>query len=277
MLKMNKFTFDELVFANRNHDYGAYTLRLEQDKYQTKGMLWAFGSLAAIPLLVLLTSSFGPEEFVEEKPKDTVVILEDKKVESIKPAQPKPLPAAPKNTAPKVQFIAVKVVTDTLANDTKIATQEELKKAVISSTTNKGTDTTSTLVMNDRPSGNGDKPTVSVPVEPKPTSTPDGPATYVSEMPSFPGGTTALLSFLSNNLRYPALAREGDITGKVVAKFVVNKDGKVDRISIIRGLGGGCDEETIRVLKLLPKWHPGKHRGVPTDVYYTLPVTFALR
>ena len=97
----------------------------------------------------------------------------------------------------------------------------------------------------------------------------------VEVMPSFPGGATELKKFLASNVKYPADAKENYIEGKVIAKFLVNSDGSISDIVILRGLGFGCDEETIRVIKLMPNWKPGSQKGKSTNVFCTIPVTFS--
>lgn len=96
-------------------------------------------------------------------------------------------------------------------------------------------------------------------------------------MPEFPGGLEGLLGFLSRNIRYPALARQNGIQGRVYLSFVVEKDGTVSTIQILRGIGGGCDEEAIRVVENMPRWTPGRQNGRPVRVIYNLPVRFSLR
>lgn len=93
--------------------------------------------------------------------------------------------------------------------------------------------------------------------------------------PEFPGGDKALHKFLAENLVYPEQARENEISGHVFVTFVVEKDGSVGKPEVIRGIGGGCDEEVVRVVKLMPKWKPGRQKG-KVPVRYTLPVTFNL-
>jgi protein TonB len=100
---------------------------------------------------------------------------------------------------------------------------------------------------------------------------------FVEEQPEFPGGEEALMNYLASNLRYPEQARELDIQGTVFIEFVVEKDGSVTNVVVKRGIGGGCDEEAVRVVKSMPKWKPGKQRGKPVRVSYTLPVRFHLR
>jgi len=95
--------------------------------------------------------------------------------------------------------------------------------------------------------------------------------------PEFPGGLEALMSFLSKNIRYPAQARDQQIQGRVYLSFVVERDGSVSNITLLRGIGFGCDEEAIRVVGLMPTWKPGRQNGIPVRVYYNLPIKFTLR
>lgn len=99
----------------------------------------------------------------------------------------------------------------------------------------------------------------------------------VESMPEFPGGEEALYNYLSANLRYPTVAREAGITGKVFVAFVVEPDGSVSNIKVLRGIGGGCDEEAIRVVENMPRWVPGKQRGKPVRVHFNLPIKFTLQ
>jgi len=99
----------------------------------------------------------------------------------------------------------------------------------------------------------------------------------VESMPSFPGGTSELMKYLYKNLRYPLLAKETGIQGKVFVTFVVEKDGSVTDVRVLRGIGGGCDEEAIRVVENMPSWIPGRQRNIPVRVSFNLPVKFKLQ
>ncbi|MBO7460743.1 MAG: energy transducer TonB [Bacteroidales bacterium] len=99
----------------------------------------------------------------------------------------------------------------------------------------------------------------------------------VEENPEFPGGTAKLLEYVQKNLKYPMMARESDIQGRVFVGFVVEKDGSISNVRVLRGIGGGCDEEAVRVVQTLPKFKPGKQRGNPVRVQYTLPIVFKLQ
>ncbi len=98
----------------------------------------------------------------------------------------------------------------------------------------------------------------------------------VEDDPEFPGGLSALSQYLASNIKYPQLAKENNITGKVFVSFVVEKDGSVGQVKILRDIGGGCGAEAVRVVKAMPKWKPGKQRGKPVRTQFNLPVDFSL-
>ena len=99
----------------------------------------------------------------------------------------------------------------------------------------------------------------------------------VEEMPAFPGGEAKLMEYVAKNVKYPQIARETGVQGRVYVNFVVEPDGSVSNVSVLRGIGGGCDEEAVRVVKNMPKWKPGKQRGKAVRVSYMLPVNFKLQ
>lgn len=96
----------------------------------------------------------------------------------------------------------------------------------------------------------------------------------VSEQPSFPEGMQKMMKFISENRKYPAEAKAKDIHGKVIVAFVVERDGSLSDVKIRRGIGYGCDEEAIRLIKSMPKWTPGKQNGKAVRVSFMLPVSF---
>ena len=98
----------------------------------------------------------------------------------------------------------------------------------------------------------------------------------VDEMPEFPGGEKAMMDYVSNNVKYPQEAKDKDISGRVFVSFVIEKDGSVNEVKVMRGIGGGCDEEAVRVISAMPKWKPGKQKGKPVRVSYMMPLNFKL-
>jgi len=101
--------------------------------------------------------------------------------------------------------------------------------------------------------------------------------TIVEDMPSFPGGEAKLMEYLGKNTKFPPLAKDAGIQGIVYVTFVIAKDGSIDNVKVLRGIGGGCDEEALRVIKNMPKWTPGKQRGRAVRVQYNIPIRFILR
>lgn len=99
----------------------------------------------------------------------------------------------------------------------------------------------------------------------------------VEEMPEFPGGPAKMLEYIQKNVKYPMMARESDIQGRVFVNFVVEPDGSISNVNVMRGIGGGCDEEAVRVVNSMPKWKPGKQRGSAVRVSFTVPIIFKLQ
>jgi TonB family protein len=100
---------------------------------------------------------------------------------------------------------------------------------------------------------------------------------FTEQMPEFPGGTVKMQEYLSDNLHYPKEASDKDIFGTVYINFLVRKDGTLDNFKVLKGIGYGCDEEALRVIKNMPKWKPGINKGKPVDVQFNLPIKFKLK
>jgi protein TonB len=99
---------------------------------------------------------------------------------------------------------------------------------------------------------------------------------FVEDQPGYPGGDAARIKYLQENIKYPEMAKESGIQGIVYVTFVVEKDGRITSVKVLRGIGGGCDEEAVRVIKKMPKWKPGKQRGRSVRVQFNMPVRFVL-
>lgn len=165
----------------------------------------------------------------------------------------------PPAEAPKVAEILEIVDNNTELEETEIATSEATTAAISG------------------PTGHYTGPVVSGPVVTQEGSDEGEIFQVVEQMPSFPGGEEALSKFLSSNIKYPSMALENNIQGRVVLTFVVNKDGSIVDPEIIKPVDPSLDKEAIRVVKAMPKWTPGKQRGKPVRVKYTLPVLFRIR
>ena len=99
----------------------------------------------------------------------------------------------------------------------------------------------------------------------------------VEQQPEFPGGTSALMKFLGDNIKYPVIAQENGIQGRVITNFVVERDGSISDVQVVRGQDPSLDKEAVRVIKTMPRWTPGQQRGKPVRVRFTLPVVFRLQ
>lgn len=111
-------------------------------------------------------------------------------------------------------------------------------------------------------------------VDPEPED--DTPFMVVEDMPEFPGGTKALLEYLSKNIKYPSVCRENNIQGKVIISFIVDKDGSITNPEVIKSINPYLDKEALRVITNMPKWKPGSQRGKAVKVRFTVPVQFKL-
>lgn len=100
--------------------------------------------------------------------------------------------------------------------------------------------------------------------------------TVVEEMPEYPGGTDAFIQYLSENIKYPETARKNKITGKAYITFIIEKDGEVTNVQLLRGFNDECDKEALRVVREMPNWKPGKQRGKAVRVQYNVPIKFTL-
>ncbi|TXI79710.1 MAG: energy transducer TonB [Flavobacteriales bacterium] len=117
---------------------------------------------------------------------------------------------------------------------------------------------------------------VPAPVAP-PITDPDAPLLLVEQMPEYPGGQQAMFAFISKELKYPEEAIDNGIEGTVVISFVVERDGSIGEAKVLRGLGGGCSEEALRVVKSMPLWKPGMQGGKLVRTSYNLPIRFKLQ
>lgn len=222
---------------------------------------------AAVPVIAgMLNKSNGPTDINRKTPTVLTSITDI----DITPERPRiaPPPAPPK-TAMK-DFSPPVITPDEKVNpDELIAENKELEHAQIGNQNIDGdaTDTDISVPSDLNSTGPGGPAVVDAPAPS------DKPHVYVEQMPEFNGD---LRAFLGNKLRYPDQAREAGIEGKVFVRFVVNEDGDITGTEIMRGIGGGCDEEAMRVVNAMPKWKPGKQNGRAVKVYFTLPIVFEL-
>lgn len=253
----------ELVFNNRNHQYGAYTIRRDYNTVVLRAFFLTTLSLFLLLSLPSILKYMSPAKLIT-KNTPTEVILNIEEVilpDKVVPPLEKIIPDPPKSKGPAEKFTAIVASDKDSLEDAK--TQEELLKLKLAASSTKGD---STEKKDDLPD----------------LTTKSGGETgkvhkWVEVMPAFPGGEEAMFKYLSGNIRYPAEARESNLSGTVYISFVVDKNGEIGNIKTERGIGAGCEEEAIRVIKKMPVWSPGKQNGQAVNVQYMLPVSFRLK
>lgn len=274
---MRNFSIEDLIFENRNKEYGAYVLRKEYSDNMMKGM---FTSFSVIFVIFVLPKLFvhSPIEVDKITPVDLGgIILEEIIYPPKRIVPPSPAQVPTGENIKQVAFVDPKVVESINNTEAKPPSQEDLSTAVIGTTDSDGKDASATDISSPVNKDNNHQGTAIV--ESDNTSTKkanDDIIDFASEMPEFPGGHTALFKYFQNNVRYPAMAREEGIEGTVVLRFTVTRNGQIKDLKIVRSVAGGCDEEAMRVVKEMPAWKPGKHNGQFVNVAYNLPIKFKL-
>ena len=259
----NKISLDELIFINK--EYGAYKLRRNYGQNL---------SVSLFITVILFTGLISYTLFNKNKNEITLPVgnklnmpidlinmeIEKHKTEYF-------ISEKIKTFKPMIKYLDPKILDDAMvAEDISFPTQDDL--------TNK---TVGTQNLNGDPTGIEILPEEILPVGNTNTETGKTPFTWAEEMPKFQGSDAALLNFIAKNIKYPSIAIKAGIKGRVILGFIVEKDGSLSDISILKGIGGGCDEEAVKVLKLTGKWNPGKQNGIPVRVRMTIPFVFSLK
>jgi protein TonB len=209
-------------------------------------------------------------------PKDDLVmkevtLAEPPPIDPKKPPPPPPPKVEPPPIKDQIKFVppVVKKDEEVKEEEPPPPTIEEIKDKEIATETKEGDENgvDASLTEPDAP------PAPPVLEEPKE----EEPFTYVEQMPTFPDGTEAMYKYIYEKIKYPAIARENGISGQVIVQFVVSKEGDIQKAKVVRGIGGGCNEEALRVVNGMPKWKPGKHNGRAVPVTFTLPIKFVLQ
>lgn len=269
----------DIVFEGKNQQYGAYEMRKNSDARHNKAMIVVVIIIAIAFLLPLLVNTVLPK--ADEKPDDvTEQVLAnldtstdeqdepEEQQERVEIEVPEALPEEILNTV-KVTELAIVADEEVKAED-EIKTQDELKE------------TTTAFGQSDFDKGTDDRNVVrehkdEIIVEEKKPVEENKVFTAVEQMPQFPGGEAELMKYIQKNLKYPPVAMENNIQGRVVVQFVVTKTGKIGEVKVARGKDPDLDKEAVRVVKSLPDFIPGKMNGQSVNVWYTLPITFKLQ
>ena len=251
----------DLVFEGKNHAYGAYQLRKNTGKRNVMAILVMFAiGVAAMKQDVAIEADVELAKLAEKK-EAKVEKKEEPKIEKVE--------------VEKVKS-SVKFVPPVIKKDDEVKPEEELKSQEELNKTNtaigafdvKGNDEAAGEVLKA-------KEVIAQPEPPKEEET--KVFDVVEQMPSFPGGPSALMQYLSSNIKYPVVAEENGVQGRVVCTFVVERDGSITDVRVIKSVDPSLDKEAVRVVKSMPKWIPGKQNGSAVRVKYTVPVTFRLQ
>ena len=249
---------DEIVFEHRNKKYGAYILRKMYNKHLFRALFMSSAILIA-GLAYPLVSSYNAVNSEGHFVPDGGIIFSP---DNVLPPEPPVLPPPPppvSELAKRLVFIAPIVVEGIVPDDPGI------DMGLINERTSN-----IPVTVTEEPVGTKKEEVIDIKTE-------EPPVIFAEEMPSFPGGESERIKFLYENLHYPGVAAEIGIQGTVFVQFVIDSKGNITDFKIQRGIGGGCDEEAERVIRMMPQWHPGKQNGKTVRVLYNMSVAFKLK
>lgn len=263
----------ELVFEGRNKAYGAYQLR----KGTSKRNIWSIIIMLAAAVLIGL--AIGLNAIIEANSKKVAISAD---VELSKLAQKKeakvekkaPVNIEPEKVIEKVKS-SVKFVAPVIKKDEEVQPEDELKSQEELSKTNTAIGSFD-VKGNDEEGGEVLK-AKEVIAQPEPAVEETKVFDVVEVMPQFPGGPSALFEYLSKNIKYPVVAEENGVQGRVIVTFVVERDGSITDVQVVKSVDPSLDKEAKRVVSSMPNWIPGKQNGSAVRVKYTVPVTFKLQ
>jgi len=248
--------FDDIIFRDRNKEYGAYDLRRRYGSTMSisivAGLIFSF-SVVLVP--------FFTSDHTAAQPGDKIFItavVDGDLVDQPVPPEPPAPPTPPADMMRKVQFYPPEIVDDSQAFSDQVMTADDLNTVI--------TDGVATEIV----------PEITEDIDPV-IPIDEEPQLIVKEMPSFPGGEAALLEYISGHIRYPEDALANHIQGTVILRFVVVSTGDIKDVELIRGVDPLLDNEAIKVISGMPRWKPGKQDGRPVPVYFTIPVVFRIK
>jgi len=255
--KNNTPAFDDIVFEDRNKEYGAYRLRKRYNRNVTIALL--------IGILILATAVITPylnakaSENKSKRAERQVQIKMEKLDQPNEQAPPPPPPPPPPTDVVQQQKYVPPVVVDSI----KPEDVKQLMTADQAQTEVKNTEVVEAVQQ--------------VKEEVQEAEAEPEPFVVVEEMPSYPGGDAALLKYIGEHTQYPEVAKENNIQGRVIIRFCVTAKGGVSQVSVLKGVDPELDKEAIRVVNTLPTFKPGKQGGKPVPVWYMVPITFTLK
>ncbi|AWV98764.1 energy transducer TonB [Arcticibacterium luteifluviistationis] len=269
-------TLDDMLFEGKNKAYGAYDLRQKYSSHLSKAFVLGVSGVVFISLSSFFVVKSQTKEVVHEDKPYTVVDLLDWHEPRVD------LPIEEEQTPPVKQEVFEQVVIPEFVEpvaDTKdiieadVPTKEEIETAVISTIKQEGKASINTFEN----SGPIVQEGLSIKV-PEPPVMPKVEKEFLRSeiMPEFNGGLKKMYKWFGRNLQYPRNASLNGVEGRVIVTFIVEKDGGISDVKVLKGIGFGCDEEAARVIKKMPKWNAGIQNGKTVRVRYTIPLSFQM-
>lgn len=254
---------NELVFEDKNKQYGAYQLRKNHNRNVALALLITGASFAFVVSLPAII------DWIKNNTEEVVAPVDITSLDLTPPppldeTEPPPPPPPPPPVMETVKFTPPVVTDEEVVDDPPPVQTEETPQ--ISTVTQEGTGNEDIIIPES--TGNG---VVEAVVE--------APLAIVEQMPTFPGGELEMMKYIQKNVQYPQVEKEAGISGTCYVTFVVEKDGSITDVKVLRGVSGGpgCDREAIRVVKSMPAWKPGKQNGREVRVQFNLPIKFTLK
>jgi protein TonB len=248
--------FDDIVFEERNKEYGAYKLRKKYSRTVLIAML--------IGIIILSTAVITPylnakalENRQKRAERQVEIKMENLDTPNETVAPPPPPPPPPADVVQQAKYVPP-VVVDSIK-------PEEMQQLMTADQAQVEVKNEEVEIVNE------------VKEEVQQEEPEAEPFVVVEEMPMFPGGDPALLLYIMEHTQYPEVAKENNIQGKVIVRFCVTSKGGVDKVSVLKGVDPELDKEAIRVVTTLPAFKPGKQGGKPVPVWYMVPITFTLK
>lgn len=261
----------DLIFEHKNRAYGAYRLREtapQRHAIAVVCVLLMAGAATALPTLLKKETIREKRVMVEVT---TLSQLEEPEIKQETMKRVEPLAPPPPALKSSIKFTAPVIKKDAEVNE-----EDEIKSQTVL-TESKVTISIADVKGNDEVHGQDIADLKQLIVQEEAPAEQEKVFDMVEQMPVFPGGTPELMKYIASHLKYPTIAQENGVQGRVTCQFVVGSDGVVRDVQVLRSLDPYCDKEAVRVILSMPHWIPGKQNGRPVAVKYTVPITFRLQ
>ena len=255
--KIEAPAFDDIVFKDRNKEYGAYRLRKRYKGTVIFAMLMGILIIATTVITPYLNAK-ALEDRQRRAERQVEIKMENLDAPTDQVAPPPPPPPPPADVVQQQKYVPPVVVDSIKPEDNvQLMTADEAQEEVVNEEVVEIAEEVKEEVQEEDPEAT--------------------PFVVVEEMPMFPGGDGELLKYIAENTVYPEIAKENNIQGRVIVRFCVTSKGGVSQVSILKGVDAELDKEAIRVVNTLPPFKPGKQGGKPVPVWYMVPITFTLK